>query len=234
MSAGTVPGMLEWMPISSGGAFAPIASVICAPQSPPCATKRSYPSRFISDEPGVRDVDRTPTGAGRLAREAVAGHRRNDHVERVLGVAAVCGRVGERADHVQHLDDRPRPAVRDDHRQRVLVRRANVDEVDVEPVDLGDEMREGVEPRLEPSEVVLVGPVASELLHRRQLHALRLVCDGLLLGPARRLQAPTQLVDPFLRDFDPERADRRTFNRSGRRLLRGGNRHERLLALVGR
>ena len=28
MSAGTVPGMLEWIPISSGGAFAPIVSVI--------------------------------------------------------------------------------------------------------------------------------------------------------------------------------------------------------------
>ena len=40
--------MLEWMPSSSGGAFAPITSVICAPQSPPCATKRVYPRRRIS------------------------------------------------------------------------------------------------------------------------------------------------------------------------------------------
>ena len=48
MAAGTVPGMLEWMPINSGGAFAPIASVIWAPQSPPCATNRAYPSRFIN------------------------------------------------------------------------------------------------------------------------------------------------------------------------------------------
>jgi hypothetical protein len=34
------------------------------------------------------------------------------------------------------------PWVNDD-RQRVLVRRADVDEVDVQPVDLGDEVRQG-------------------------------------------------------------------------------------------
>ena len=120
-----------------------------------------------------------------LPGEAVSGHRRDHDVERVRGVAAVRGRVGERADDVQHLDDRARPAVRDDHRQRVLVRRPDVDEVDVEAVDLGQELREGVQPRLEPAEVVVVAPVAGELLHRRQLHALRRVGDGLLLGPAR-------------------------------------------------
>jgi hypothetical protein len=38
-------------------------------------------------------------------------------------------RVGERADDVQHLDDRARPALRHDERQRVLVRRPDVDEV---------------------------------------------------------------------------------------------------------
>ena len=40
--------MLEWMPSSSGAAWAPIVWVTAAPQSPPCATNRSYPRRFIS------------------------------------------------------------------------------------------------------------------------------------------------------------------------------------------
>ena len=84
----------------------------------------------------------------------------------------MCRRVGERADDVQHLDDRARPAVRDDERHCVLVRRLDVDEVDVETVDLGDELRQRVQPRLEPPEVVLGAPVAHELLHRRELHAL--------------------------------------------------------------
>jgi hypothetical protein len=56
--------------------------------------------------------------------------------------------------------------------KRVLVRRANVDEVDVEAVDLGDEVRESVQPGLDPPEVVLGAPIADELLHRRELHAL--------------------------------------------------------------
>jgi len=62
-------------------------------------------------------------------------------VERVLGASAVCRGVGQRVDDLQLLDDRAGPSVTDDDRQRVLVLRANVDEVDVEPVDLGDEVR---------------------------------------------------------------------------------------------
>jgi hypothetical protein len=51
------------------------------------------------------------------------------------------GRIDERVDDLELLDDRAGPAVRDDERQRVLVLRADVDEVNVEPVDLGDEVR---------------------------------------------------------------------------------------------
>ena len=81
--------------------------------------------------PGPRDATSVPADLRRLVREAVAGQGRNHQIESVLCAAAVGGRVGERADDVQHLDDRARPAVRYDQRQRVLVRRANVDEVDV-------------------------------------------------------------------------------------------------------
>ena len=81
-------------------------------------------------------------------------------------------RVAKGADNVQHLEDGTWPAVRDDERQRVLVWRLDVDEVDVEAIDLRDELRQRVQPRLEPPEVVLGGPVAHELLHRRELHAL--------------------------------------------------------------
>jgi hypothetical protein len=84
--------------------------------------------------------------------------------------------------------------MRHDQRQRVLVLRAHVDEVDLDPVDLGRELRERVQPRLEPAEVVVGGPVARELLERRQLDALRPVRDQLLAGPARRGEAAVQLV----------------------------------------
>jgi hypothetical protein len=62
-------------------------------------------------------------------------------VERLLGASAVRGRVGERADDIEQLDDRTGPAMRHDQRQRVIVLGAHVDEVDVESVDLGDELR---------------------------------------------------------------------------------------------
>src|SRR6185437_15129697 len=105
ISAGAVPGMLEWMPSSSGAACVPIDCTTAAPQSPPCATNRVYPSRFIS------------TTQARATR-------------------TVCRGVGQRADDLQLLDDGSRPTVRHDQRQGVLVRGANVQEVDVEPVDL--------------------------------------------------------------------------------------------------
>ena len=128
-----------------------------------------------------------PAELGRLAGEAVAGQGRQHQVECVLGGAAVRGRVGQRADGLQQLDDRAGPAVRHDQRQRVLMPRPDVDEVDVHPVDLGRELRQRVQSRLARAPVVLGRPVAGERLDRRQLHALRPVGDELPGGPARRL-----------------------------------------------
>jgi hypothetical protein len=116
-------------------------------------------------------------------------------MESILGAAAVCRRVGEWAGDVQHLDDRPRPAMRDDERQRVLVRRPDVDKVDVEAVNFGNELREGVQPGLDPPEIVVGDPVARECLHGRQLHALRLIHHGLFLRPSRRCQAAPEILD---------------------------------------
>ena len=79
-------------------------------------------------------------GRGRLAGEAVARHRRDHDVESVRRGPAMRRGIGQRIDDLQLLDDRAGPPVRDDDRQRVLVLRADVDEVDVEPVDLGDEL----------------------------------------------------------------------------------------------
>ena len=86
-----------------------------------------------------------PARRGRLAGEAVAGQRRADHVKGVLGAPAVCGRVGQRPDHLVELDDRSRPAVRDDEREGVAVWGPLMDEMDVEAVDLGGELVEAVQ-----------------------------------------------------------------------------------------
>src|SRR5262249_5081515 len=78
-----------------------------------------------------------------------------------------------------------RPAVGHDQRQRVLVLRAHVDEVDVDAVDLGPELRQRVQPGLDPADVVVRRPVAGERLDRRELDALRAVGDELLARQAR-------------------------------------------------
>jgi hypothetical protein len=143
-------------------------------------------------------------------------------VEGVLGGAAVRGRVGQRADGLEQLDDRAGPAVGHDQRQRVLVRRLDVDEVDVHPVNLGRELRQRVQPGLTLAPVVLGGPVAGKFLERRQLHALRPVCDQLPGRPAGRGDAPAQVSEIRFRDIQRrERSDSVVFGKHLRLLMFG-------------
>ena len=134
--------------------------------------------------PDLCDAAGPPAELGRLGREPVPGDGRQHEVERILGVV----RRGQRLDRLEQLDHRARPAVGHDQRQRVLVLGAHVDEVDVDPVDLGDELRQRVQPLGDAAEVVLVRPVVGERLQRRQLDPLRAVVDQLLARPARRLR----------------------------------------------
>ncbi len=89
-------------------------------------------------------LHRVPAGRRWLAREAVARHRRNHEVEGIRCTPAMRRGIGQRLDDLQLLDDRAGPSMRDDHRQRILVLGTHVDEMNVEPVDLGDEMRQGL------------------------------------------------------------------------------------------
>src|SRR3954468_22585974 len=82
-----------------------------------------------------------------------------------------------------------------------------MDEVDVQPVDLGDEVRQAVQLGLAPAPVVVRRPVASELLHGRERHALRVVVDGLSLPPPGRADAPAQLGELRRGEADVELAD---------------------------
>jgi hypothetical protein len=128
-------------------------------------------------------------------------------MERVRRARAVGRGIGERLDDLQLLDDRPGPPVRDDQRQRVLVLGTHVDEVDVQPVDLGHELRKVVQSRLALAPVVAAFPVPREFLHHRQPHALRVVGDRLLLGPPRRRDPPAEFGDRLIRETDTEGAD---------------------------
>ena len=84
--------------------------------------------------------------------------------------------------------------------------RPDVDEVDLDPVDLGRELRQRAQSRLARASRT-ARPVAGERLHRRQLHALRSVWDELLGRPARRRDTPAQVVDLLLGNLELERPD---------------------------
>src|SRR6185369_16397745 len=64
--------------------------------------------------------------------------------------------------------------------------RLHMDEVNIEPVDAGDEVGIGVDPRFDLSPVVLVQPVIGELADRIEADALRVIVDGFALGPSGR------------------------------------------------
>ena len=118
------------------------------------------------------------------------------------------GRVRQWADDLEHLDHRARPSVGDDQRQRILVRRLHVDEVDVLAVDLRLELRQRVQLLLAPAPVIAGHPVAGQLLDRRQLHALRAVGDQLLGRQPRRGDAPAQVLQRLVRKLDAKRTNR--------------------------
>ena len=80
--------------------------------------------------------------------------------------------------------------------------------MNVEPVDLGDELRQGVEPRLDFPPVVVRRPIAGEFLHGRELHALRLISDGLLVRPACRRDAPAEVGERLVGRGELEGAER--------------------------
>ena len=62
-------------------------------------------------------------------------------MESVRCAPAMCRRIGQRIDDLQLIDDRAGPSVLDDERQRIFLLRANVFEMIVQPIDLGDEVR---------------------------------------------------------------------------------------------
>src|SRR5690242_145022 len=108
---------------------------------------------------------------------------------------------------MEQFEDGPWPAVRHDQRQRVRMRRTDVDEVNVKSIDRGDELRQRVELRFCLSPVVLGLPVAYQFPDRRQLHALRLIPDRLAFREARRSEALAKVDEYRFWNMDPKRSD---------------------------
>src|SRR5260370_29684024 len=94
-----------------------------------------------------------------------------------------------------------------DQWQGIGMTRADVQEVNVEPVALSHKLRHGIKLRLLLAPVVVGAPVANELLDVRELGALGSISDRLAVGPACGRHASAQVDEWLFRNVDAEGAD---------------------------
>src|SRR5258707_13440853 len=74
------------------------------------------------------------------------------------------------------------PTMGHDQRHSIVMTRADVDELYVETIDLGDKHWQGIQFRFPLSPVIVRAPIADESLELRQLHALGLMATVSLEG----------------------------------------------------
>ena len=128
-------------------------------------------------------------------------------MEGVLWPAAMGGGIGQGADDLHEFDHRTGPALGDDQRQRVLVLRADVQEVDVEAVDGCLILAPIVQHRLAAAPVVAVTPVIDQRLDLGERGALGPVVDCLRVRPAGLVDAAVEVLEVRLRDGEGEGGD---------------------------
>ena len=141
----------------------------------------------LAGHQGVEDPRRGPLAQrpSGLAREAEARQRRDHEVEGVGRVAAVARGEGQGFDGLPELEMAARPAVGDQQRALALRLADHVDEVDVEVLDRGGELREAVEVGLGGADVEAVGPVGAEGLQK---------IDVAAIGPAAAFRGGWELI----------------------------------------
>ena len=90
--------------------------------------------------------------------------------------------------------------------------------MNLHPVDVRLELRQGVQRRFDLAPVVIFLPITREFAHRRELHALRCICHRFLLRPLCRGDPPAEVRQRFVGHTDMERGGSTSPLRS--RLLR--------------
>src|SRR5207249_6685733 len=107
----------------------------------------------------------------------------------------------------EELHDRSRPAVRDEQRKGIRVRRARVDEVNRLAVDTGAEMGQLVEPHLLGAPVVCLSPVLDELAQVAHRYAVLPTRPLDLIRKAGLREAALQVLEDGVVDADLEGLD---------------------------
>jgi hypothetical protein len=159
--------------------------------------------------PGPGDALDGPAAVGCGPGQCVARQVREHQVQCGGGVFSVGAGVGEGFNDVQELHDRPGPAVCHDHRQRVRLWRAHVQEVHGRTIDAGGELREVVEVGFGYAPVVPGPPPVHEVLQMVQGNAAGPTTAGRLTRPADAGETVLQVVQLLLRYLEPEGPDSR-------------------------
>src|SRR5882724_11422305 len=176
----------------------PIASL----RDPALVAKAWHQRRPCAGDPG-----HIPARLDRLVGEAKARERRHDDMERVLRPSPVASGIAERADNLHELNDRSRPAVRENDRQSVLMRGPHVDEMNANPVDLCTKLREGVDASLKAPPVIPIAPIGDERLSFGQRHTLGPIRYQFPIRPPSIGESPFEIVQRCLRYIDLEGSD---------------------------
>jgi hypothetical protein len=91
-----------------------------------------------------------------------------------------------------------------DDREGIGMFGADMNEVDVDAVDVGDELRKSIHPRFDLAPVVGRPPIVDEGLELRQRDTLGLIGNSLAIRPSRRQNAPPKLDKVLLRHGNVE------------------------------
>jgi hypothetical protein len=147
---------------------------------------------------GVPEVGDLPEVHVRIVRqgsgEPEAGHRGDDHVERLGRVAAVRARVGQRVDDLGPVPERPRPPVGQNQRGRLRADPSLAHEVDRHALDLHPVVLVDVDRGLGLAPAVVGAPVVDELLQIGPVHAV--VPAGTAGSRCRATMADVSLICP--------------------------------------
>src|SRR5438132_7930079 len=81
--------------------------------------------------------------------------------------------------------------------------------MNVQSIDLGDELRQGVHFCLDLAPVILCRPIARERLDRRELYSLGCICNRFSFRPLCRVDAPAQFGQFCFRKIHLERTNGR-------------------------
>src|SRR5262245_55146920 len=115
----------------------------------------------------------------------------------------MCRGISRGIDNLQLFNDRARPSVRNNERQSIFMFRANVDEMDIQPIDVCNELWQGLQSSFDLPPIIICSPIMCEFLNRGKLYALAPIwrCtsltevwlrDRFLFGPPCRIYAPAQ------------------------------------------